>query len=360
MERENLVGQNIFPYRDPSGMYFSICNFPQQVLKAWEVGEKVDTSPLKRSYNNILLVGMGGSAVGGDIIKSLGYNELYVPFLVIRDYNLPRFVNENTLLIVVSYSGNTEESITACEEGLNKGAGVITIVSGGKLIELAKEKGISHIVIPSGFQPRAALGYTFIPVLSVLSRLGFLHITEVDIKRVASLLEKLRDEELKEEIPKEKNIAKQITDKLHGHLPIIYAPNEYFGVVAYRWKCQLNENSKSFSIWNNFPELNHNEVIGWEGRDDFLKQTVVIFLRDTKEIDRIRLRIRYMKDFLSSIIEDNIVEVWSRGNTLLERFLSLIYIGDFVSFYLAIKRGVDPTPVKSISELKDFLNREGR
>jgi glucose/mannose-6-phosphate isomerase len=360
MEREKLIEQNIFPYRDPSGMYLSIYNFPHQVLNAWDLGEKLDVSPLKSPYNNIIVVGMGGSAIGGDLIKSLGYNELSIPFLVIRDYNLPRFVDKNTLLIAVSYSGNTEESLIACEDGLKKGASVITIASGGKLVELSKEKGIPSIVIPGGFQPRAALGYTFIPLLSVLSRLGFLNITEVDIKRVSSLLEKIRDEELKEEVPKEKNIAKQIADKLYKHLPIIYAPNEHLGVIAYRWKCQINENSKSFSVWNNFPEINHNEIIGWEGRDEFLKNTFVIFLRDTKEIDRINLRIRYMKDFVSSIIEDNIVEVWSRGETLLERFLSLIYIGDFVSFYLAIKRGVDPTPVKSIGGLKEFLGREGR
>jgi glucose/mannose-6-phosphate isomerase len=361
MERENLIEKNIFPYRDPSGMYTRIYNFPKQILEAWDIGEKVDISSLNRSYSNIVVVGMGGSAIGGDIIKSLGYNELPIPLLVIRDYNLPKFVNENTLLIAVSYSGDTEESLNICEEGLDRKAKVIVIGSGGKLIELAREKKITSIVIPNGFQPRAALGYTFIPLLSVLSRLGFLHINGVEIKNASSLLEKLREEELKDEVPKEGNISKKIADKLYRHLPIIYAPNEYFGVIAYRWKCQINENSKAFSVWNNFPELNHNEIIGWEGRDEILKQNVVIFLRDTKEIDRIKLRIRYMKDFISSIIEeDNIIEVWSRGETLLERFLSLIYIGDFVSFYLAIKRGVDPTPVKSISGLKEFLGREGR
>ncbi|MGB9681729.1 MAG: bifunctional phosphoglucose/phosphomannose isomerase [bacterium] len=353
--------ESIFPYRDPSGMYSRIYNFPKQVLEAWEIGERVDVSPLKGSYSNIVVVGMGGSAIGGDIIKSLGYNELSIPLLVIRDYNLPRFVNENTLLIAVSYSGDTEESLTICEEGLERKARVIVIGSGGKLIDLAREKRILSIVIPNGFQPRAALGYTFIPLLSILSRLGFLNINAVDIKNTSGLLEKIREEELKDDVPKEKNIAKKIADKLYKHLPVIYAPNEYFGVIAYRWKCQINENSKAFSVWNNFPELNHNEIIGWEGRDEILKQNVVILLRDSKEIERIRLRIRYMKDFISSIIEEeNIIEVWSRGETLLERFLSLIYIGDFVSFYLAIKRGVDPTPVKSISGLKEFLGREGR
>ncbi|MBC7320043.1 bifunctional phosphoglucose/phosphomannose isomerase [bacterium] len=350
MERE------IFSGKDSSGMYQKIYNLPEQILSAWEVGKNVDISHLARSWNNIVLVGMGGSAIGGDIIKSLGYWDLKIPFSIVRDYMLPGFVNKDTLLIVVSYSGNTEESISACKEGLERGAGVITVASGGEIECISKEKGITSITIPKGFPPRAALGYTFIPVLSVLSRLGFINITDEDIEKAVSLMQDIRENELKEEIPEESNIAKRLANKIDGYLPIIYAPDEYFGVIAYRWKCQLNENSKIFAIWNSFPELNHNEIMGWEGRDEFLKKTFVVFLRDKSEIERIKLRIQYMKEFISSI-SAGIEDVWSRGESLLERFLSLIYIGDFVSFYLAIKRGVDPTPVDSIERLKEYLKR---
>jgi len=357
MKGESKVEREHFTKQDPSHMYQKIYNLPEQILSAWEVGKKVDISSLKRDWRDIVLAGMGGSAIGGDIIKSLGYWDLKIPFSIVRDYNLPGFVNENTLLIVVSYSGNTEESINACREGLRKGAGVITVASGGEIENIAvKTPGITSISIPAGFPPRAALGYTFIPVLSVLSRLGLIRITDEDIKRAVDLMREMRENELRDEVPEEKNIAKKLADRMYGYLPVIYAPDEYFGVIAYRWKCQLNENSKLFAIWNSFPELNHNEIMGWEGRDDFLKNTFVIFLRDKGEIDRIRLRIQYMKELISSI-SAGIDEVWSRGESLLERFLSLIYIGDFVSFYLAIKRGVDPTPVNSIEKLKEYLKK---
>jgi len=357
MKGESAVEREIFSKQDPSHMYQKICNLPEQILSAWEVGKKVDISHLNKPWNDIVLVGMGGSAIGGDIIKSLGYWDLKIPFSIVRDYNLPGFVNKNTLLIVVSYSGNTEESITACKEGLEKGAGVVTVASGGEIENIAlKTPGITSITIPTGFPPRAALGYTFIPVLGVLSRLGLINITDDDISKAVSLMQEMREKELKDEVPEENNIAKRLANEMYGYLPIIYAPDEYFGVIAYRWKCQLNENSKLFAVWNSFPELNHNEIMGWEGKDDFLKKTFVVFLRDKGEIDRIKLRIQYMKEFISSI-SAGIDEVWSRGESLLERFLSLIYIGDFVSFYLAIKRGVDPTPVDSIERLKKYLKK---
>ncbi|HOK29240.1 MAG TPA: bifunctional phosphoglucose/phosphomannose isomerase [bacterium] len=353
-----MVEKDIFSGKDPSNMYEKIYNLPEQILEAWEIGKKADISILNRRWKNIILAGMGGSAIGGDIIKSLGYWELKVPFSTIRDYSLPGFVNEETLLIIVSYSGNTEESIGACKEGLNKGAGVLIITSGGEIENIAKERHIPLISVPQGFPPRAALGYTFMPVLAVLSKMELMNVSDGDIQKAADLMRKMRDEELKDEISEEKNIAKKLANKMYGHLPIIYAPDEYLGVTAYRWKCQLNENSKLFAIWNSFPELNHNEIMGWEGRDEFLKNAFVVFLRDKGEIDRIKQRIQYMKDLIIQI-SSGIEEVWSEGDTLLERFLSLIYIGDFVSFYLAIKRGVDPTPVNSIEGLKKYLKGEG-
>lgn len=353
-----MVEREVFSGKDPSKMYEKIYNLPEQILEAWETGKRVDISSLNKEWKNIVLAGMGGSAIGGDIIKSLGYWELKIPFSIVRDYSLPGFVNDETLLIVVSYSGNTEESITACREGLNKGAGVLAITSGGEIECIAKEKHITLVSIPQGFPPRAALGYTFIPLLAIFSKMGLLKISDEDIEKSVSLMKKMRDEELKDEILDEKNVAKRLANNIYAHLPIIYAPDEYLGVIAYRWKCQLNENSKLFAVWNSFPELNHNEIMGWEGKDEFLKNTFVIFLRDKGETIRIRQRIQYMKDFIVGI-SSGMDEVWSKGESLLERFLSLIYIGDFVSFYLAIKRGVDPTPVSSIEGLKKYLKERG-
>lgn len=347
-----------FSGKDLSHMYEKIYNLPDQILEAWEIGKKVDVSSLNREYKNIVLTGMGGSAIGGDIIRSLGYTELKVPFVVVRDYSLPNFVDKDSLLIVVSYSGNTEETISTCREGLGRGASVLAITSGGEIECIVESQSSPLISIPKGFPPRAALGYTFIPILAVFSRIGLIKISDEDIIKTVELMREIRDKELKDEIPEDKNIAKRLANKIYGHLPAIYAPNEYMGVIAYRWKCQLNENSKLFSIWNSFPELNHNEIEGWEGGDEFLRNIFVIFLRDEEEAYVIKKRIQYMKDLISQI-SAGIEEVYVKGESLLEKFLSLIYIGDFLSFYLAIKRGIDPTPVKKIEDLKKYL-KEGR
>lgn len=348
-----MMGER-FLKEDPSHMYEKIYNLPDQILEAWEIGKKVDVSNLNREYKNIVLAGMGGSAIGGDIIKSLGYSELKIPFSIVRDYSLPGFVDKDTLLIVVTYSGNTEETISTCEEGLRRGASVLAVTSGGEMECIARSNSITLISIPKSFPPRAALGYTFIPVLAVFSKIGLLKVSDEDIQNAVELMKRMRDEKLKDEIPDEENIAKGLANKMYGHLPLIYAPNEYMGVIAYRWKCQLNENSKLFAIWNSFPELNHNEIEGWEGEDGFLKNIFVVFLRDEGETPIIKKRIQYMEELISPI-SAGIEEVYVEGKSPLEKFLSLIYIGDFVSFYLAIKRGVDPTPVSKIEGLKKYL-----
>jgi len=341
---------------DKSDMLGLLLGLDEQYRRAKDIGLAFDTSIISGDgVRNIVFTGLGGSAIGADVIRSYTAEEIKVPIMVNRSYTLPNFVNENTLLFVSSYSGDTEETLSAYKIAKEKRARMIAISSNGMLEKLAKGDGVPFIDIPGELPPRCALAYSFIPPMLILSRLGFIANKEKEVDETAEILKGLKNE-LEPGRPTEANIAKRIALKLVHRFPIIYGASDHVDVVITRWRGELAENSKHLASSHVFPEMNHNEIVGWDFPIELMGQFVVIFLRDREDHERVARRMDITKDILSQK-GISIIELFSRGEGLLSRMTSLIYIGDMVSFYLAILNGVDPMPVNRITYLKKALKK---
>ncbi len=339
---------------DQEGMYDFVYDFPSQFEDALKLATKIKLPEWDQSeIKNIVVAGMGGSAIGGDLVRSYLAERLLIPFLICRNYTLPNFVNSSSLVFISSYSGNTEESLSAFEDACQRESKIICLTSDGKVEKVSSEKKIPCVPLPQGFQPRAALGYSFVPILIVLERFGFVEGERQNIKVTKNFLEENRDK-YRVEVETEDNPAKRLAMKLHRKLPIIYASCEHFDAVSTRWKGQFCENAKMLAFSNVFPEFNHNELVGWKVLSDYGDDLVVVMLKDREDHPRIKRRM----DIVKRIVEKQkveIIEAKSSGENLLSRMFSLIQLGDFTSFYLAILNGEDPTPVKVIDYLKDEL-----
>jgi glucose/mannose-6-phosphate isomerase len=307
-----------------------------------------------RSIENITLCGLGGSAIGGDLLKSYLAGELNVPFLVNRHYTLPQFVGKNSLVIISSYSGNTEETTTAFKEAIKRGAKILCISSGGAVAKLAKKKKIPLINIPGGLPPRAALGYSFFPLLITLGKLGLIKNKGREIKEALALLKEKSDEYGNPDPAANK--AMQLAEQLRGRIGVVYSSTERFDAVATRWRGQMAENGKSLMFGHVLPEMNHNELVGWKMLTEQMREMQVMFLRDKNDYTRVKVRLDITKGVIAEHTQ-HITEVWSEGTSLLARMFSLVYLGDWISFYLAILHNVDPTPVKVIDYLKNELSK---
>jgi glucose/mannose-6-phosphate isomerase len=260
------------------------------------------------------------------------------------------------LVFVSSYSGNTEETLSAYDGAKKRGAKIIAISSDGKVKEKALQDEITYVNIPKGFPPRAALGYSFVPILAMLERLGFVRGEKDQIRKTKEFLSSNRSK-YRMELGVEENFAKRIAWELHKKLPIIYAGNDHFDAVSTRWKGQVCENAKMLAFNNVFPEFNHNELVGWKILSGYRDHLIVVILKDRDDHPRIKRRMEIVK----GIIEKEgvkVIEVESCGETLLSRMFSLIQLGDFASFYLAILNKEDPTPVKVIDFLKNELAKD--
>jgi glucose/mannose-6-phosphate isomerase len=336
-------------------MLEKIMGFPQQIKDAQAIGEKIDfAKSAGKGFNKIVFCGLGGSAIGADLIRSYVALECRVPIFVNRDYTIPAFVDKDTLLIISSYSGNTEEILSAYEKGKERTSQIVTITTNGKVRELAEAGGLPCILIPKGFPPRCALAFSSIPLIILLSKMGLISDKTREIEDASNTLAELRDKELAPSVEDAKNISKSIANDLHKKYSIIYGANQHIDSVVTRWRGQLAENSKALSSTHIFPEMNHNEIVGWANPKNLMKDLVVIFLRDKADHARVKMRMEISKTIIA---KENVrmIEVESKGKTLLGRIFSLIYIGDFVSLYLAILNGVDPTPVESVMYLKNEL-----
>ncbi|NOZ76017.1 MAG: bifunctional phosphoglucose/phosphomannose isomerase [FCB group bacterium] len=340
---------------DPQNMKQSIYEFPDHMGIAMEIGKKIR---LKRNYSsvrNIVVTGMGGSAIGGDVTTALMFHGLKVPFRVNRHYNLPSWVDESTLVICSSYSGNTEETLSAFKDAVNRGAMVMGITTGGMLEKMLRKYGFEYITIPSGLQPRAALAFSFIPMIYLGIQAGFIEGSDPtdELNKARSLLESVRDQYSKE-LPE--NPTYKLARAIYGTLPVIYGESETTGIAAVRWKGQLAENSKMLAYCNDLPELNHNEIVGWENNPDLLKSISVIWLLDPKSHTRVIYRQRISENIINSRVAGQyMIEV--TGSNTFSRFLHLIHYGDWVSYWCAIAHGTDPTPVHKIDRLKKELSQ---
>lgn len=311
--------------------------------------------PTRDNISAIVLAGLGGSAIGGDLVRSYLQSKLSVPYVVNRTYALPAFVNENTLVIVSSYSGDTEESLAMFDDARNRGAQIICISTGGKLTSLAQEHSLPLITLPKGFQPRAALGYSFVPVLLTLQKLGFISGESDAITSAATTLDELA-KRYGTANSSETNTALAIANRILTKSPVIYSSSDVFDTVNIRWRGQIQENAKHVAFGNVLPEMNHNEINGWDFPHEMMKDFYVIFLRSPKdEHPRVEKRFSILKDVLQlkSVAHE---EYHAEGNTRLARMFSLISLGDWASYYMALLANVDPSPVPVISQLKKKLD----
>ncbi len=339
---------------DSQGMYDKIVEFPDQFEEGYKIGKEADLPDINPdSIDSIIVCGLGGSAIGGDLVRSYLTYKIKVPFHIIRHYNLPKFVNKKSLCIISSYSGNTEETLSAYDEARQAGAEIFAITSNGKLKEKAEQDGFKAVSIPGGFPPRAALGYSFVPMLMILSRLGFFEDISRQVEETVKFLSK---NVVQYQIDKEDNPAMKASENLYGRLALIYAGQDHFDAVAVRFKGQICENAKVPAFFNFFPEFNHNELVGWGLVEDFKDKLLTFIIRDEGDHDRVSVRMNIVR----RIIEDKdvpVIEVKSSGPNLLARMFSVIQYGDFVSLYLALLNKIDPTPVEVIDFLKSELDK---
>ncbi len=320
---------------DKSSMIEVLESIPEQIGDAVKLAKDIKiTEPIKK----IMVAGMGGSGVSGDILKAYLKDKLDVT--VNKDYFLPELVGKETLLFIVSYSGNTEETVSAYRTAQRKNMKIVVITTGGKLEELSKMSKTPCIIIPKGFQPRAALAYLFFPMLTVLYNSHFIDNPEADIKNTVKALKN----------PKFKERAQDLAENLVEKVPLIYA-SEKMGVVAYRWKTQFNENAKIHAFYHLFPELDHNELVGY---GNIKAGYHVIIIKDDDDYVRVKKRMDITKRLISEA-GINVTELVIKGECFLTKMFSAIYLGDLTSYYLALKYGTDPTPVDVIEKLKKDL-----
>jgi glucose/mannose-6-phosphate isomerase len=351
-----------FSELDKANMIKLLEEFPQKMRDALRLGEEfsIPTNFLPapdstRSFKNIVVLGMGGSAIGGDLLSDYLSNELSIPIVVIRGYDIPKFIDENSLVFAVSYSGNTEETLSALKKCLDAKARVIALTSGGKLAVLARENNFPVIKVPAGIQPRAAISYLFFPVLKATERLGLIKERSGEIEETINILEELSTEYCAKS-PLKNNFAKKVALNLYQHLPLVYGSEGLLKAVAMRWKTQINENSKWPCFWNVFPELDHNEIVGYEIENNINRQVKIIYLQDKEGL----LRVEQRREITRKIIEDKVAEFIvcpTKGKGKMARMFSLIFLGDLASYYLAILNQVDPSPVACIEDLKKELAR---
>jgi glucose/mannose-6-phosphate isomerase len=295
-----------------------------------------------------VVCGLGGSAIGGDLLRSYLADELTVPFLVNRHYTLPRCVGPDTLVIISSYSGNTEETNAAHREALKRKARIVCISSNGMTEKFARKARSPFIRVPGGLPPRAALGYSFFAPANSQHRPS----EQAESKTLAY--------EAKANVysgpDAVSNPALALAMTLQHRIVVCYSSTERFDTVNTRWRGQIAENGKALAFGHVLPEMNHNELVGWKVLTEAMREMHVVFLRDITDHPRVQIRMELTRDIVARYT-DHVTEVWSEGKGLLARMFSLIYLGDWVSYYLAILHGEDPTPVEVINYLKTELGK---
>jgi glucose/mannose-6-phosphate isomerase len=340
---------------DASGYLALLTSFDRQIEDALEIMDGVHLDPPGTAIDRVVVAGVGGSAIGGDLLRAGLVDTAPIPIVVNRAYSLPQFVGPSTLVFASSYSGNTEETLSCCREALERGAHIVAITSGGQLRRLATSEGFPLIPIPSGYPPRAALGFSFVALLESMVQLRLAPARREQLQQIHAMVKK-KSEQLGIAADAERNPAKRMAMKISGHFPVIYTWGR-LEPVAMRWRGQLAEVSKHLSSHHLLPEMNHNEIVAWQSPADLLKRSLVILLRDDQEPRQIARRMEITKELIAPWAA-GIEEVWAEGGSPLERLFSLVYTGDFVSFYLAALNGVDPTPIARIDELKRRLAEE--
>jgi glucose/mannose-6-phosphate isomerase len=352
----NTRSKDAFFTPDLSGMAGKVMEFPAQLRTGWEIGKRQALPWNVKKLQNLIYAGMGGSAIAGDLIRSILTDELPIPFTVKRGYELPPFAGKGTLFIASSYSGNTEETLSVAAQAVEKKCSILCMTSGGKLAEMANEKKYPLVTLPKDYPPRAALGFSLGTLLNIFPRLGAGVISDKTFIDATHRLERLGTRWSNPHDADNQPYA--VARSLMGKAPLIYADTNRLEPVGFRWKTHLNENSKTHAFFMPMPEMNHNEIIGWEileGTKTFFPHLAAVLLRTPEEHPRVALRMEITKE----LIDKNggtFIEIKAEGNDFLDRLLYLVWFGDWVSLYLALSYGADPTEINNINYLKNKLN----
>ncbi len=330
-----------------SKMFDYIRGFPFQLMEGYRIGKQTTIST--GDFDSVILCGMGGSAIGGDLLAGFAKPEMNIPFIINRGYSLPGWVNENTLVILSSHSGNTGETLSCFEEALRRNCFLIGITSGGKLKDAFNDKGLSISIIPGGMPPRAALGYSFAALFAIFENLGFIKAGIRDIVETVDLLKILTDEySIEDGAPF--RLAKEISEKI----PVFYADGYRWDAVVCRFRSQINENAKTLAFGNTFTEFNHNEIVGWGLPKFTLERLVAIFLWDDETISPVRKQMEIAHSIMADL-KLKVYNIESKGNGFLARMMSMVSFADWLSYHLAIIKGVEPIPINRIDLLKSKL-----
>lgn len=346
---------------DKNDMYSLMIEFPRDLKRAFEEASRVDIPDEVKvagktiryqEPKEVIVCGMGGSSIGGEIVRDYVWDKIKISYRVVRGYHLPASVDSCSLVFVVSYSGNTEETLSCLREAIEREAMVVGITSNGEMERILTKVNAPLFKVKKGYPPRAAVAFLTAPIFTVLEKMNLIKIDSSELEETFNILSKLR-EKLDVSSPLGENPAKRLALGLYGTLPFVYSYTPYSS-IGLRFKTQLNENCKIHAKFEELPELDHNEIMGWYDvtiPNHFLS---VVFLRGPEEEDTIRARVEFLYDILVKK-KIRVFNVVAEGTTRLASMLSLLYICDMATFYLAILRGIDPLPVQLISELKKFL-----
>ncbi len=349
-----LDGEEPYQCYDRANMLCHLDSMPGLCQDAWRMVEKLELPWDGARINKVVICGMGGSAIGGEMVSRLVMDEARIPILVHRDRELPAFVDASTLVIVSSYSGMTEETLSCFHRALEVGARILVITHGGRLDSLARANNVPVFTIDCDSPPRAALPFSLLAVLFSLQKLGFISDKTRDVVEMVTVLKGLV-QRCNQEIPTEENRAKQMAVGIHGHLAVIYGAG-VLSPVARRWKTQFNENSKAWAFYETFPELNHNAVAGYQFPRELVPHLMVVLLCSSQ----LELRLKRQYQALNNLLDEAKVKhqtVETYAQSPLSRMMGLVLLGDYVSVYLALLHRVDPSPVEALEYLKKELRK---
>ena len=339
---------------DPSGLGDRIAGLGKQCREAWAAAQGLALPAEHRGARGMVVVGMGGSAIGADLVAGLLAGEARAPLLIVRGYELPGHVGDGDLVVASSYSGDTAEVLSAVETAARRGARVAALTSGGRLAAMARERGWPCLPVPYGGEPRSALGWSMLPLLAWAQQLGLIPPQDAAVAEASGWLGRMAGE-LGPDRAQAANPAKALAERLHQRLPVIYGAG-ILAPVARRWKGQFNENAKSWAAWDELPELNHNAVCGYEQPEAARDLVMVVFLK-AEGLD-LRLAARY--EVTQRLLDRRGIAhttVAGRGESPLAQVLTTVVFGDWVSYYAALLNGVDPAPVPAIDFIKAELAR---
>jgi len=336
---------------DPSGMLDALAAVARHCREGYGAGRSAPDLPSGEGVTSVAFVGMGGSAVSGDVVRALYADRLRVPVVVVRSPELPEWCGPHTLLVASTYSGDTAETLAAFETALERGCRVVAVTSGGRLGARASELELGRVIVPGGLMPRAALGYLLLGSIGALESIGLVPAAAGELNDAARELEALADQ-LGPAVPTDINPAKQLAHAIGERVPVVWGAEGIGAVAASRWKTQMNENAKVPAWWSALPELDHNEVVGWSG--DRGHGSFLVVLRHEGEHPDVAARVPLSIE-IAQASGARAQEVWAHGGTALARALTLIAQGDFTATYLGLLHGVDPSQIEAIVRLKREL-----